>query len=92
MKSQQENAIEFIGGPFDGYRHQISFPASELTSAIIMPVNENVLRMLEGKRPGPKRPATSVAIYSLENEHGVLRYCYVGARCAAQFQLESWKG
>jgi hypothetical protein len=84
-------AVEFVGGPFDGYKHEVSFLPDELATTVTLPVNGNVLRMLDGERRGPRAPATSVAIYELENTESTWKYQYLGATSAKQLQLEDWQ-
>jgi hypothetical protein len=80
-----------VGGPFDGYKHEVSFLPNELALTVTLPVNRNVLRMLEGERRGPRAPATSIAIYELEEADETWRYQYLGATSAKQLQLEDWR-
>jgi hypothetical protein len=47
--------------------------------------------MLDGERRGPRAPATSVAIYELENTESTWKYQYLGATSAKQLQLEDWQ-
>ncbi len=88
----QRWTLEFVGGPLDGYTYAASFPFSELVSTMAMPINQNIVRMLGGEHEGPKKPATSVAIYELTQRDGTWRYEYIGAASTAQFQLEAWVG
>jgi len=85
------SAVEFIGGPFDGFEHTVSFPPEELACEVTLPVNQNVLRMLEGDERGLRAPATSVAIYALEQRNGTWRYEFQGAVAANQLQCEGWQ-
>lgn len=88
----QRWTLEFFGGPLDGYTYTASFPLSELVTTMAMPVNPNVVRMLNGRHDGRKAPATSVAIYELKQYDGGWRYEYLGAATTEQFQLETWVG
>jgi hypothetical protein len=44
-------AIPFVGGPFDGHEQVFSDPP--IVERLALPVNENMLPLLKGKRPGP---------------------------------------
>jgi hypothetical protein len=82
-------AIEFIGGPFDGHMQSVSATPDELLPSVALPVNENVLRMLDGQARGPARPTRTVAFYELQHDNG-WRYCFVQSKRAAEFDLEGW--
>ena len=84
--------VQFVGGPFDGYRQAMSFPAEELGAIVAIPVNRNVLELLGGKRRRLKSPASSVALYELRTRGRTPQYHYVGAAAAEQFQLGRWRG
>lgn len=92
MSSPHLCALEFVGGPFDGYKHVVSYPPEDLAAMVALPVNMNIFLMLEGKRRGRKSPATSVAVYELQDRDGFWRYQYLGATPAKRFQLEGWLG
>jgi hypothetical protein len=84
------HAVEFVGGPFDGYRQAISFPAAQLAEMVLLPVNDNILRLVQGKHCGPKAAPTSVAMYELEGHEGHWRYRYWWATSPEVLQLQDW--
>jgi hypothetical protein len=93
MASVHLCAVEFVGGPFDGHVYMASFPPEELANMTYLPVNHNMFLMLEGRTPGPKAPATSVAVYELEGQDsGDWRYCFLGAMAANDVKYKSWVG
>ena len=83
--------IEFIGGPFDGHLQDISLAPGELAEMVLLPVNENMLRMVQGQHRGPKAVPTSVAMYSLEQHEGRWRYRYGWAASPDALQLSEWR-
>ena len=77
MRQQQPIAIEFIGGPFDGHAFQMNMPpGEELAETAAFPVDRNVFRGLEGKRPAAAAAVTSVAIYRLISSPGSVVHQY----------------
>ena len=87
---QNASAIEFVGGPFDGHRQTFAFPHAELSEVVMLPVNRNMLRMVQGMRVGPRTAASSVAVYELiHSEHGP-RYEYWLSASPQHLQLENW--
>jgi hypothetical protein len=92
MAAIHQYGVEFIGGPFDGYKHVVSFPPEDLAKVVMLPVNENVFRSLDGKPLGVQRPATSVAVYELCDPEGVCNYRYLGASPVSAHSLEKWMG
>ena len=69
MMFEDYYSLEFCGGPYDGYSQQVSIPHANLLEMVSLPVNRNVLRVIQGESPGPDSPTKSVAIYELrENE------------------------
>lgn len=76
--------IEFIGGPFDGHRQMVSIPAASLADTVALPVSRNIFRLLAGHRSVPGEPATSIAIYELDELRGRQRYFFLGATSSAQ--------
>lgn len=82
--------VEFVGGPFDGYRQSISFASDQLATIAALPVNANVLRMIAGQPRSERTPASSVAVYELDRDGGEVRYRYLFARSAKEFPNEVW--
>lgn len=68
--------VEFIGGPYDGYREDVSHrPAEELGWLVC----RDVFRLLDGKKHEGRGTITSVAIYELEVCDGRFQYQFVRA-------------
>lgn len=56
---------------------------------ISVPVNENVFRMLAGVPRGPKKPASSVAVYQLcENDHRH-QYYFLEVRAPQAYDVQN---
>ena len=72
-------AIEFIGGPFDGHKEIIALEPEALAGMLALPVNDNAFRLIEGSNASRKQPPTSVAVYHRTCEDGIWRYCFLGA-------------
>lgn len=68
--------IEFVGGPFDGFRYEIPVPLFP-PATIALPVSETIQRMLTGDNTGKATPTTSVAAYQLDRSEW--RYRFLGA-------------
>ena len=83
--------LEFVGGPFDGHTQSFSPPLSELGSTVALPVNDNVFRMLAGRRRGPACESRNVALYELYRRNGEWRYYFVSTRPAVELNLEAWR-
>jgi hypothetical protein len=92
MKTTHSCVIEFIGGPFDGHVQSVSLPPRELIDVVALPVNSNVLHMVNGEPVGEKSPASSIAVYERDSATAPPRYRYVGATRAEQFCLQNWVG
>ncbi len=75
-------AIEFVGGPFDGHKEVVPFEAEDLVGMLALPVNHDTFELLEGSDTAHDEKATSVAVYHRVNEGGRLRYCFLGAASA----------
>jgi hypothetical protein len=84
--------IRFIGGPLDGYRETRPPGQVGLAEVLAVPINSNLLTALVGERRGPKKPASSVAVYELQILDGVVEYRFVGQTTARQLRLEQWSG
>jgi hypothetical protein len=71
--------IEFIGGPFDGYKHVVDFPPADLASVVTLPVRRHPSQSREAGSPSGEW--ISAAVYELCNPQGVCSYHYLGASC-----------
>jgi len=80
-------AVEFIGGPFDGYRHVVTVPPTRLPDTMAFPINVNVFQMLDGHYPGPKQPASSTAVYGLHPGTGLCQYRFLGPEAPLHQQV-----
>jgi hypothetical protein len=85
-------AIEFVGGPLDGFHCRLACDPSRFGDVIAMPVNRNVIRSLCGEEPGQREAATSAAIYVLSEEASGRRYLFFGPSPVDRFEFESWAG
>lgn len=92
MSSMHPYGVEFIGGPFDGYKHVVSFPPDHLAPLVVLPVNKNVLKSLDGQPLGQKQPATSAVVYELCEPQGVFRYRFRGTSAVHSHMLDRWVG
>ncbi len=84
-----QTLVEFVGGPFDGHQQMLRVPRMELAETVALPVNENVFRMLNRKKPGPTRPSRTVAFYELGSAEAG-RYYYLGSRLTSELSLQNW--
>ena len=78
--------IKFIGGPFDG--HCQPFTEPPLLKRLALPVTENTLLLLQGKRLGPPTEIASVARYELREVDGGGEYRFVETVSAKDIDLE----
>jgi len=76
-------AIEFVGGPFDGHKEIVAVDPELLAGMLALPVNENAFRVIDGEHARRKEPPTSVAVYHRTYDRGVWRYCFLGAASPA---------
>lgn len=83
--------IEFIGGPLDGYDYRASLPDEGLGDVVALPINQNVVRMLNGEGRGEVTGPSSVALYELDRQDEALRYQFVVAGAPTEFELMGWK-
>jgi hypothetical protein len=74
--SDDRQEIEFIGGPFDGFRYDVPLPLLP-PSTIALPVSDTIQRMLTGENTGQPTPATSVALYRFDVARS--RYRFLGS-------------
>lgn len=70
--------IEFIGGPYDGYRQTLATPFGELAEIVALPVSRDIYRLLDGETRGQGVPITSVAVYQLEKSGNSWRHRFLG--------------
>jgi len=86
------DAVEFVGGPFDGLLRFGRGSVKDLKRQLAAPVNQNVVQMLDGYRTTTKAPATSIAIYELRTFSRHARYAFVGSVPPSRFPLADWVG
>lgn len=72
-----QESVEFVGGPYDGYRHQLSCMPANIFERATLPVSENLLRALNGEDHGPLYPCPRVAIYDLYLVNDFWQYRFV---------------
>ena len=46
-----QDSVEFIGGPYDGYQHQLSSMPSGIFEQAALPVSANLIRACDGRKP-----------------------------------------
>ena len=80
--------IEFIGGPFDGHQQPLTIAPGDLATEAVMPVSQDMFRLMEGRTPTRSEPLTSLAVYRREDPADACRYCFVAARSPTQLQTE----
>ena len=83
---QQLIDIEFFGGPFDGYQQSFDATTGNLAKRVALPINKNVLLMLDGKDRGRKLPALKIAVYDLQNN----KYVFNKSALAADHNIIGW--
>jgi cobyrinic acid a,c-diamide synthase len=91
MKTTRSCVIEFVGGPFDGHVQYVSLQPSELMELVTLPVNENVLRLVNGEPIGQRAAATSLATYERDLDLQSPRYYFLGSIPADQLALQNWR-
>lgn len=77
MKPHQVECVEFFGGPLDGHVQTVSRPSDELNDIAAIPVNPNIIEMLNGHRSRPKGRATSIAVYVRQDDGAGGQYHYL---------------
>lgn len=87
---QTQSILEFVGGPLDGHRQPFSKSVEELADNVVIPINENVFRMLEGRPRGPAVPSERVAFYERRVKDGECRFVFLGECPSAAFTSENW--
>lgn len=91
-KSHRIERGEFFGGPLDGHVQTVSLPTGELNDVAAIPVNHNIVEMVSGRRPQPKGPATSIAVYVRQDDGGGAKYHYLRSATPSHFRLTAWRG
>jgi hypothetical protein len=79
--------IQFVGGPYDG--HNQAFTDPPIIERLPLPVNKNMLPLLERKEPGPPAPTLTVARYELRKVEGKWQYHFVEAVSMKEIDLEA---
>lgn len=80
MLRNTEYAIEFIGGPFDGYVETLSTRPENLPDHLVCYISRSTFRGLSGQETR-QFSATSIAIYSRVLRHD--EWAYVFAKAVA---------
>jgi hypothetical protein len=73
-----QQSVEFVGGPYDGYRHAVSLMADGIAEQAALPVNENLIRAVTGEDHGPLYPYHRVALYQLHQASQAWQYLFLG--------------
>lgn len=84
MKTLHLHAVEFVGGPLDGHKHLGPEPVHERPETLALPINPQVLSVLDGARHVPSCPITSVAWYSREVVAGRWAYVFLGSTAPSE--------
>lgn len=74
---QGQESVEFIGGPYDGYRHFLSSMPAGIFEQAALPVSENLIRAVNGEEHGPLLPCQRVAVYKLQQGRSAWQYRFV---------------
>jgi hypothetical protein len=77
--------IPFVGGPYDGHKQAFSDPP--IIERLPLPVNENMLPLLEGQELGPSTPTRTVARYELRKVEGGWQYHFLELVSIKNFDL-----
>src|SRR5262245_16435812 len=72
--------VEFIGGPLDGHRQDITEREKPLPALLQVEISANTYGILDRKPPRPDAPTTSVAVYELKTVNSNARYAFVAAK------------
>jgi hypothetical protein len=78
MSSYAQHSVEFIGGPYDGYQHDLGEMNEEIAERAALPVSENIIRAVTGDEHGPLYPYKRVALYQLCQSESAWRYVFLG--------------
>ncbi len=81
------DAVEFVGGPFDGLLQFVSGPPVALKRFSVFLVNSRVVKTLDGFTTGPTSEVTSVAVYQLQYASSGLHYQYLGTIAPSRIEL-----
>ncbi len=87
---QMQTVFEFVGGPLDGHRQPFNKPMDEMANNVVIPINENVFRMLDGRPRGPAVPSSRVAFYERKFKNGECQFVFLGECPSAAFSAENW--
>ena len=82
--------LEFMGGPYDGYTQVVSIPQENLLAMVSLPVNRNVLQVIQGDPPGAESPTRTVAMYELHEAPFGWRYQFLMTRKAGDLDWDQW--
>jgi hypothetical protein len=77
MAGEVLSKVQFIGGPFDGHVQWVRLPQASLAKVAALPVSREILQMLGADGTMPESPATSEALYRLEEVAGEPRYRFI---------------
>jgi len=80
--------VEFVGGPYDGFRHEPSRGVEELVIDVAVPVNVNTVLAATGQRHGPLLPFHRLAYYRLLQQPSGLQYLFAGEFSAEEVEPE----
>ncbi|HEV3004972.1 MAG TPA: hypothetical protein VGX78_10950 [Pirellulales bacterium] len=72
--------VQFLGGPLDGHRQDISQRKEPLPVLLHLEISANTYRTLEKQPVATDAAATSLAVYELKAVKGVDTYCFVTAK------------
>jgi hypothetical protein len=73
-----QDFVEFIGGPYDGYRHRLDCMPAGIFKQAALPVSENLIRAVTGEKHGPLLPCHRVAVYRLHQSEEKWKYRFIG--------------
>jgi hypothetical protein len=74
VATTQMNLVEFIGGPFDGFRQHVREAIDDLPGRVSIPVDQRSADLF-GLEAVPSRSQRAV-VYHLQLSAGLARYCY----------------
>ena len=79
-----QESVEFVGGPYDGYRHFLPSMPTGILAQATLPVSENLIRAVNGEEHGPLLPCHRVAVYQLDHSESSWQYRFVGEKIAEE--------
>ena len=82
------HAVEFVGGPLDGYTHRFTHSPDRLSWITGVPVSRALIRSVGGRRKTADGPVTSVALYQLHEDDDGLRYFHLRSVSEEEVELE----